>query len=361
MCRRAPTAETLLLSNGADPYQPVTHNELKHWWRVLPGAAFIYLMGAGSTIVFDETCYWVTFDNYGLFNYYDCTATTEGSHLPAPLGGWVLMAAAMFMLYLVLQPFLHSSFDRPTEHESNMSDNQQPDDIQRTRPSSQSSRNTDNKWKVTAIAAMAALLSVFATLIVVGTNRSAPLTDYTTTQSQIALSGADWTVWEDGGVQYITLDAIQNPADTSVSLFVDVGCYSDYAMMIWVGWTTDVAYWGTEEDVEASLRITAPDGSTIELFGRIVPSIIADTEAHIHYFSVRENDDALELAGLLATWSELRLDVFADLAYWGPNEESSPKDSEFATHVSGVVYPGSFYTYLSHLTRCPYQEYYGVG
>ena len=336
---------------------------MKHWWRVVPGAAFVFLMASGSTIVFDETCYGVVFDNYGMFNYYDCLPTAEGSHLPAPLGGWILMIAGVGMLYLALFPFIHGFLRWNAHPEVSMAENQPSDTTQKTVTIPRQYRGSALKWKITAIAAIASLLSVFMTLIITGTNRDSVNinTAALTPSAEAPLSGSDWIVWNDAEVQYMSLGAALQPGDTSESLFVDVGCYSDYAMMIWISWTTDVAYWGTDEDVEAALRITEPDGSTMELFGRILPPLSTDVEAHTHYFSVKENDDAFTLAGLLATSSELRLEIFADIAYWGPDENSYPRDTEFVTHASGVVYPGLFDTYLLQLTSCPYQEFYGVG
>ena len=334
---------------------------MRHWWRVLLGAAFIFLMGAGSTIVFDETCYGVVFDNYGMLNYYDCLPTAEGSHLPAPLGGWALMAAGIGVLYLMLLPFVNDLFRWGTRTEVAMAEHQSSDTMQKNSTAPRQSRNSEHKWKIAAIAAIASLMSVLITLVITGTNRNRPTISTATPYTEASLTGSDWIVWEDDGVQYMSLGAVQNPGDMSESLFVDVGCYSDYAMMIWISWTTDVAYWGTEEDVEAALKITEPDGSTMELFGRILPSAATGVEAHTHYFSVKENNDAFALAGLLATSSELRLEIFADLAYWGSDENSFPRDTEFATHASGVVYPGLFDTYLPQLTSCPYQEFYGVG
>ena len=334
---------------------------MKHWWRVLPGAVFIFLMGAGSTVVFDETCYGVIFDNYGPFQYYDCLPTTEGSHLPAPLGGWLLIAAGIGMLYLVSFPFIHELFRWGTQGEVAMAESQPSEATQKKATTPRYRRSSEHKWKITAIASIASLMSVFVTLIITGTNRSPATINTVMPHSEEPLSGSDWIVWEDDGVQYMSLGAIQNPSEGSESLFVDVGCYSDYAMMIWISWTTDVAYWGTEGDVEASLRVTKPDGTMVELFGRILPSTVAGIDGHTHYFSVIDDGDAYELADALATSSELRLAIFADLAFWGPDENLFPRDSEFAVHTSGVVAPGLFDVYLPQLTRCPYQDYFGVG
>lgn len=331
---------------------------MKYWWRVLLGAAFIFLMGAGSTIVFDETCYGVVFGNYGTLGYYDCLPTTEGSHLPAPLGGWVLISAGIGMLYLLLLPFVSELFRWGKHAEVAMTENQPSDTKQTDVTSTRHHRNSDHKWKIAAIAATASLVSVLITLVITGTNRSPATINAVTPDSEASPSGSDWIVWEADGVQYITLDAVQSQG--SDALFVDVGCYSDSAMMIWIGWTTDVIHWGTGEQLEASLRVTESDGSTIEMFGSILPSAIAGSEGHTHYFGVRETDDAYRLAETLTTSSELRLEILADVAFWGPDEDSFPRDSEFAVHVSGMVYPGLYSTYLPQLTRCPYQDYFGV-
>lgn len=105
--------------------------------------------------------------------------------------------------------------------------------------------------------------------------------------------------------------------------------------------------------MEASLRVTKPDSTMVELFGRILPSTIAGIDGHTHYFSVIDDGDAYELADALATSSELRLAIFADLSFWGLDENSFARDSEFAVHTSGVVYPGLFDVYFAAIDSMP--------
>ena len=331
---------------------------MDHWWRAIPGAAFVFLMGVGSTIVFDQTCHGVTFGNYGTLDYYNCLPTQKDSHLPAPLAGWIIMTIGLGMLYLALQPFIHRLCSLYARQENNVSDTEQPSAEAEPR----SSKGSDTKWKITAIAAVAALLATLITLVVTGTNRTEEVTPSPSqSSSQPSLSGPDWIIWEDGGTQYMTLDATWEPGASQASFYVDIACYTGSAAMIWVGWNSDITYWGSQQDnIEATIRVITPDGKTTEYPGGIFPNVIPQDNLYAHYFSVRNNADAAALAEILSSSYELRLEVFADFAFWGVTEESSPKDSIFDVHATGTIFPGAYNTFLPQLTQCPYQDFYGT-